>query len=310
MTVDQIKYFMEIVKAGSMSKAAEQLFISQPTLSLTIKHLENEIGYKLFIRSSKGVELTGKGAEFLNYAETILTNINNIIELKSSKTFKPLSISISSHFFSATVIPIKNLIKNHFRNNNYEIKLIQKSVFSIIDDVINGNSKIGILSISTLQSNLMNEKLLAEGLEFIEIMTFGVAISVTLEHPLAERESLSVKDLLEYPLILFEYSEKEFFAAKALKDMGVEEFPQKIIVSDMLQAFHLMNTVDGITFSMDDGIHNLYPLWDMYGLKLKSIPFDPSITMQMGYIKKINTELNHFEQQFIEGFIDIHKGTL
>lgn len=310
MTVDQIKYFMEIVKAGSMSKAAEQLFISQPTLSLTIKHLENEIGYKLFIRSSKGVELTGKGAEFLNYAETILTNINNIVELKSSKTFKPLSISISSHFFSATVIPIKNLIKNHFRNNNYEIKLIQKSVFSIIDDVINGNSKIGILSISTLQSNLMNEKLLAEGLEFIEIMTFGVAISVTLEHPLAERESLSVKDLLEYPLILFEYSEKEFFAAKALKDMGVEEFPQKIIVSDMLQAFHLMNTVDGITFSMDDGIHNLYPLWDMYGLKLKSIPFDPSITMQMGYIKKINTELNHFEQQFIEGFIDIHKGTL
>lgn len=310
MTIDQLKYFTEIVKIGSMSKTAEKLFISQPTLSLTIKHLETEIGYKLFIRSSKGVELTGKGAEFLNYAETILTNINNIVELKSAKTFKPLSISVSSHFFSATVIPIKNLIKNHFRNNNYEIKLIQKSVFSIIDDVINGYSKFGILSISTLQSNLMNEKLLAEGLEFIEIMTFGVAISVTLEHPLAERESVSVKDLLEYPLILFEYSEKEFFAAKALKDMGVEEFSQKIIVSDMLQAFHLMNTVDGITFSMDDGNHNLYPLWDMYGLKLKSIPFKPSVTMKMGYIKKINSELNHFERQFIEGFIDVHKAML
>ncbi len=310
MTIDQLKYFVEIVKVGSISKAAENLYISQPTISLMIKHLEEEIGYKLFIRSSRGVELTGKGAEFLNYAETILININNMVKLKSTKPVEHLSVTISSLYISASIIPFTDLIKNHFHNSCYKIQILQKSVFSLINDVVTGISKIGILSISAVQYNLMNEKLLAEGLEFVEIIDYNIGIVMSLDHPLSERDYLTINDLKAYPLVYFEYSEKEFFAAKAFRDLGIDEFDKKIIVSDMFHTYHLMHTIHAITFSMDDSNYSFNALLKMHDLEAKIIPFKPSITMKLGYIKKINSKLNSFEQEFIDSFNKIRKSNL
>lgn len=307
MTIDQIKYFMEIVKVGSMSKTAENLFISQPTISLMIKHLENELDYKLFIRSSKGVELTGKGAEFLNYAEDILVSINSIVKLKSTKPIQLLSITISSLYISTSIIPITNLIKNHFYNSNYKIQLLQKSAFSVITDVATGNSKIGILSISTIQYNLMSEKLRTDDLEFVEIIDYNMGIAMTSNHPLSEKKYLTIKDINAYPIVYFEYSEKEFFAAKAFRDLGMDEFHKKIIVSDMFHTYHLMHTINALTFSMDNINYNFNSLLKIHDLEVKIIPFTPSITMKLGYIKKKKTELNHFEQEFIDCFANNHK---
>ena len=72
MTLQQMKYVIEIAERGSMNEAAKSLFMSQPSLSATIKDLEDELGITIFQRSNRGIELTTEGSEFLGYVRQIL----------------------------------------------------------------------------------------------------------------------------------------------------------------------------------------------------------------------------------------------
>ena len=72
MTLQQMKYVIEIAERGSMNEAAKNLFMSQPSLSQAIKDLEDEIGITVFRRSNRGIELTTEGSEFLGYVRQIL----------------------------------------------------------------------------------------------------------------------------------------------------------------------------------------------------------------------------------------------
>ena len=71
MTLQQIHYVLTVAASGSMNKAAEELFISQPSLTNAIKDLESEIGIKIFLRTSRGVILTKEGEEFLLYSRQL-----------------------------------------------------------------------------------------------------------------------------------------------------------------------------------------------------------------------------------------------
>ena len=71
MTLQQLKYALAIADCGSMNEAAKQLFISQPSLSETMKELEAEIGIEIFLRSNRGISLTPEGEEFLGYARQV-----------------------------------------------------------------------------------------------------------------------------------------------------------------------------------------------------------------------------------------------
>ena len=68
MTIQQLIYAITITEVGSMNRAAENLFITQPTLTKAIKDLESELGFSLFVRSGKGMFLTPEGREFIIYA--------------------------------------------------------------------------------------------------------------------------------------------------------------------------------------------------------------------------------------------------
>ena len=80
MTLTQLKYVLAIAKAGTINAAAKQLFISQPTLSSAVKELEAELGISLFNRTSKGVEPTADGEEFLSYARQVVMQTDLIEE--------------------------------------------------------------------------------------------------------------------------------------------------------------------------------------------------------------------------------------
>ena len=71
MTLTQLNYIITIAETKSMNKAAEKLYVSQPSLTNAIKELEKELGITIFYRSGRGVTLTNDGAEFLLYAKQI-----------------------------------------------------------------------------------------------------------------------------------------------------------------------------------------------------------------------------------------------
>ena len=80
MTLTQLHYLMVIAETNSLNKAAEQLYMSQPSLTSAMKELERELGITLFYRSGRGVTLTGDGAEFLLYAKQLYGQYENILE--------------------------------------------------------------------------------------------------------------------------------------------------------------------------------------------------------------------------------------
>ena len=111
MTLTQLKYVLAIAKAGTINAAAKQLFISQPTLSSAVKELEAELGISLFNRTSKGVEPTADGEEFLSYARQVIMQTDLIEERYLGTAPSKQRFCVSCQHYSFAVEAFVNLIK-------------------------------------------------------------------------------------------------------------------------------------------------------------------------------------------------------
>ena len=111
MTLTQLKYAIEVANAGSINKAAGNLFITQPSLSSAIAELEAEIGIKLFSRNNRGIFLTPAGSEFVGYARQVVEQFN-LIEAKyiSNQNLKK-KFSVSMQHYTFAVSAFVNLVK-------------------------------------------------------------------------------------------------------------------------------------------------------------------------------------------------------
>ena len=101
MNIQQLTYIVEIANCKSISRAAEYLFVSQPALSQQIRNLEKELGYRVFHRTSKGLELTEKGNVFYQKAQEMLKDWNRFKEEVISGTeHKKLKIGLGARVYS------------------------------------------------------------------------------------------------------------------------------------------------------------------------------------------------------------------
>ena len=105
MTLQQIKYVIAIADSGSMNEAAKQLFVSQPSLSGSVKELEKELGFDLFIRSNKGIVITRDGEEFLGYARQVAQQYNLLESRYIGKEVKEhFSVSMQHYSFAVKLL--------------------------------------------------------------------------------------------------------------------------------------------------------------------------------------------------------------
>ena len=138
MNIDQIRYFLEIASCKKMNQAAENLYISQSTLNASITKLEEELGYKLFVRSKKGMELTEEGKGILQQAETIVEYVNEW--KKAGKNDIPIRI----------VAPpiVRSMVVNDVVSRAYELYEIKSAIYTEegrhIIDILN-NYSTGLL---------------------------------------------------------------------------------------------------------------------------------------------------------------------
>ena len=106
MNIQQLTYIVEIANCKSISRAAEYLFVSQPALSQQIRNLEKELGYRVFHRTSKGLELTEKGNVFYQKAQEMLKDWNRFKEEVISGTeHKKLKIGLGARVYSNRLFP-------------------------------------------------------------------------------------------------------------------------------------------------------------------------------------------------------------
>ena len=193
MTLNQLRYFQAVARTLNFRAAAEDLYISQPSLSRSIDSLEKELGVVLFERSGRGISLTGSGRMFLEYASRILDECDIAVY-----KMKELSTS-GGRIDIGYVFPLANYYIPHKvrsfldmpGNGNVTFGFTQNRTSSILRDIKNGKLDVGFCAYSE------NE----EEVEFTPILKQEMVIITSCEHPLAEKGDLSINELSRYPVI-------------------------------------------------------------------------------------------------------------
>ena len=230
LTLQQLKYALEVASKGSMNEAAKSLFISQPRLSNAIKELEKEIKITIFIRTNRGVTVTNEGAEFLGYARQVLQQFNMLEEKYLSEKLAKQHFCISTQHYTFAANAFVELVKE-FGAAEYEFTLRETKTYEIIEDVKNLRSELGIIYLSNYNESVLLKLLRERNITFSELFTTKPHVFISKNHPLSDKGSIDVDELNDYPCLSFEQGEHNsfYFSEEILSTRSVKK---SIKVSD------------------------------------------------------------------------------
>lgn len=293
MTILQLKYAITIANSGSFREAANRLFVSQPALSTTIRELEEEMGIRLFERTNKGIRVTENGEDFIMYAKKAVSQYKLIEDrfIHKDKDKKYFSVSMQHYVFA--VHAFANVVKG-FNLPKYSYTVRETRTDKVLQDVRDLKSEVGIISYSNSNGKVLKKLLRDYGLKFVPLMVRNTYVYMWKDHPLADREELSLAELAQYPCVSFEQSnEKEFYLSEeALDDY---DFDRQIRSSDRATSAELMAALNGYSIGTGNMVDSLALREGFVTIKLKEE--DP---LTIGYIVKINHKLSDIAQEYIQ----------
>ena len=299
MTITQLRYVIAISQANSMNEAARQLFISQPSLSASLKDLEEEIGIELFRRTNRGVMVTPEGEEFLGYARQVVEQYQLIETRYVEKKEIKKKFSVSMQHYTFAVNAFVEMVKQ-FGMDEYEFAIHEEKTYEVIEDVKNFKSEIGILYLNDFNRKVLTKLFQEYGLEFHEILKCGVYVYLWKGHPLAQREEIALEELEQYPCLSFEQGDyNSFYFAEEV--LSTYEYKQLIKANDRATMLNLMNGLDAYTLC--SGII----CEELNGDDSMAIPLKESEKMRIGYISRTGSNISPLGKIFIEELLTYKK---
>ena len=297
MTLQQLFYVITISDCGSMNKAAEVLFISQPTLTSAVKELENEIGISIFQRTGKGTVPTLEGEEFLVYARQLYQQYELISEKYSDPAGIKRKFGVSSQHYSFAVKAFVETVKQ-FDMQKYEFAMREEKTIDVITDVSNLKSEIGLLYINDFNQKIITKMLRDNDLEFHNLITCKAYVYIWKNHPLAKNESINFSELEPYPCLSFEQGEKgSFYFSEEI--LSTNEYPRTNKATDRSTMLNLMVGLNGYTLCSGIICEELNGS-DFIAVPFRSDDSNPNPTMQIGYIVKKNSHLSELGEIYID----------
>lgn len=292
MTLQQLRYIITIVNCGSISEAAKQLYITQPSLSNAVKELEHEYGISIFNRTSKGISLSLDGTEFLSYARQVLEQTDLMEQHYLNK--KPLKriCSISTQHYAFAVNAFVNLVSRQ-ENDEYEFTLRETRTHEIIEDVKNFRSELGILYLNDFNRKVLEKLFKESGLIFHPLFEASPHVFISSAHPLSQQDFVTLDDLKPFPFLAFEQGEKNsfYFSEEILSTVPRKKI---IYVSDRATLFNLLIGLNGYTIC--SGILNS----NLNGDNIIAVPLCTPEHMKIGWIANPKVHLSIFAENYLE----------
>ncbi len=292
MTLQQLQYIITTASSGSISEAAKQLFIAQPSLTASIRELEKELGITIFNRTNKGISLTPDGEEFLGYARQVIEQTNLIQERYQDQTAGKRDLCISTQHYSFAVEALIELIRD-YAGAEYSFRLRETQTYEIIDDVAKLRSEIGILYLNPFNETVLKKALRAKELTFHPLFVAKPHIFTSVFSPLAQKKLVTLDDLLEYPRLSFEQGEHNsfYFSEEILSTLDSKK---EIMVRDRATLFNLVIGLNGYTIS--SGMLNK----ELNSENIISIPLDIDDYMEIGYIRHSKMMLSRLASLYLD----------
>jgi DNA-binding transcriptional LysR family regulator len=297
MTIQQLKYIIAISENGSLNKAAEALFMTQPSLTSAVRELEKELGITIFNRGGKGVTLTNDGTEFLQYARQVVAQYERLLEKYGKGGTLRKKFGISTQHYSFAVKSFVEMVKQ-FDTEEYEFAIRETKTADVIEDVTTGKSEVGILYLSDFNRKAIGKFLKSNQLEFHSLIQCEPYVYLWKGHPLAKQKSIRLAELRDYPCLSFEQgSSGSFYFAEEI--LSTYDYIRTIKATDRATMLNLMVGLNGYTLC--SGII----CEELNGPDYVAIAFEAEEEeiaagrMEIGYIVKQNMILSKLAEQYI-----------
>ena len=292
MRIQQLQYLEKIVESGSINEAAKALFLSQPSLSNAIKELEQEMDLQLLVRHKSGVSLTNEGREFMIYARQILDQVKLMEAKYKQHTVRKQAFSVSAQHYAFVVHAFVDLIKQ-VDAEEYQFTLRETETQNILEDVMSFKSSLGILYLNKFNRQVLTKLFKEKKLKFTPLFKAKPHVFVCRDNPLAQKASVKLRDLEDYPYLSYEQGQENsfYFAEEILSTLNRK---MHIKVSDRATIFNLMVGLNGYTIS--SGIISS----ELNDDKIIAIPLEVDDMMTLGYLMPQQVEPSPITRQYLD----------
>lgn len=296
MKKEQLRYFVEVVDSGSINKAAEVLYVSQPSLSRSIHALEQEMGKELVTRSNHGVALTPTGRLMYYYARSILAQFQVLERLKDIEEeiiYSKLSVSVDSIFLRDDLIL---QFYNRIQSAETEIHFIETTAEEVLNNVSNLKSEIGIVILNDYQLTVFRKMTELKDVEMEILGTGPLYLHINERDELAKEDIIDAHELLQRPYI---HLPSDFFSnlnlSLTIDGVQLTNFKKSITMSNYHAIINMVNHTNAFMLG-----HK----WQVEELKyshIKSMTFkNCDIQKSFVWIKRKREELSHAGQIFMD----------
>jgi DNA-binding transcriptional LysR family regulator len=283
-----------------MNRAAEKLFISQPTLTSAVKELESEVQIQIFQRNSRGIVVTKEGADFLRKARQIYQQYELLHEEYVEKKDFKHKFGVSAQHYSFAVKAFVETVKK-YNTTQYEFAIRETKTKEVIEDVANAVSEIGVLFLSDFNRKYIKKMLDGADLEFIPLTECQAYVYLYRQHPLAALPSITFEMLQDYPCLSFEQNNLDaLYLAEEI--LGEREYARTIKTNDRASMLNLMVGLNAYTLC--SGII----CEELNGSDYVAVPFQEDESnanpiMEIGYIRKKRTILSTVGEVYVQELI-------
>ena len=277
MTLQQLRYIVMVAETGTITEAANKLYISQPSLTNAIHELEKEMNLVIFHRTNKGISLSKEGDDFLGYARQVLEQASILEDHYKGNKGGKKQFCVSTQHYSFAVNAFVDLIKK-YGQEEYDFSLRETQTYEIIEDVAKMRSEIGLLFLNDFNEAVLRKLLKSHDLEFYPLFTAKPHVFISSRHPLAKKEVITNKELEEYPYLSFEQGEhNSFYFSEEI--FSTSERKKNIRVRDRATLFNLLIGLNGYTVC--SGVIDK----KLNGKNIIAVPLADEGDMRIGYIR-------------------------
>lgn len=292
MTLQQLKYVVAVTETGTITEAADKLYISQPSLTHAIHELEKEMNIQIFNRTNKGISLSKEGEDFLGYARQVLEQAAILEDKYKSGDGGKKQFCVSTQHYSFAVNAFVDLIKE-YGQDEYDFSLRETQTYEIIEDVARMKSEIGILFLNDFNEVVIRKILKSHDLEFHGLFVAKPHVFISRSHPLASSFMITNEQLAPYPYLSFEQGEhNSFYFSEEI--FSVSERKKNIRVRDRATLFNLLIGLNGYTVCSGVIDENLN------GKDIIAVPLAEESNMHIGYITHCKNMISRLGNTYLE----------
>ena len=290
MNIQQLRYFVAIANSGTFREAAEKMYVSQPSLSISVRDLEKELGVKIFRRTSSGTFLTRRGMEFYEKAQELVKGFDVFQNQYANPEEEKKEFSISSQHYDFLPPLITQFSVLYPENKNFRI--FESTTVQILDEVAQGHSELGIIYLNKQNTKGIMQRVDKLGLEVIDLIPFQTHIYLRKGHPLAKKESLVMEDLAHLPTVRFTQEKDEYLYYS-------ENF---VDTSSSSQLFNVTDraTLNGILERTDAYATGSGFLDSQSVNGITVIPLIDDLDNKMVYVKREEVDLSPVAEKFVQ----------